>query len=69
MNETGRVLLRVKVSADGLPSEVEIAQSSGYPRLDNSAREAVLGWKFIPARQGEKPVAASVNVPIVFKLN
>lgn len=69
LNEQGRVLLRVKVSAEGLPTEVDIAQSSGFPRLDAAAREAVLGWKFVPARQGDKPIAAAVNVPIVFKLN
>lgn len=69
LNETGRVLLRVKVSADGLPTEIDVAQSSGYPRLDEAAREAVRGWKFVPARQGDKPVPAAVQVPIVFKLN
>lgn len=69
LNEQGRVLLRVKVSAEGLPTEVDIAQSSGFPRLDAAAREAVLGWKFVPARQGDKPIAATVNVPIAFKLN
>ena len=69
LNETGRVLLRVRVSADGLPASIDIAQSSGFPRLDEAAREAVRGWKFIPARQGEQAVAATVNVPIVFKLN
>ena len=69
LNETGRVLLRVKVSAEGLPTEIDIAQSSGYPRLDEAAREAVRGWKFVPARQGDKTVPAAVQVPIVFKLN
>lgn len=69
LNETGRVLLRVKVSPEGLPTDVDIAQSSGYPRLDEAAREAVRGWKFIPARQGDKAIAAAVQVPIVFKLN
>ncbi|HRE17577.1 MAG TPA: energy transducer TonB, partial [Rhodocyclaceae bacterium] len=49
LNETGRVLLRVKVSPEGLPTDIDIAQSSGYPRLDEAAREAVRGWKFIPA--------------------
>jgi protein TonB len=69
LGEEGRVLLRVRVGADGLPTQVEIAQSSGFPRLDAAAREAVRGWKFVPARQGERAVAASVNVPIAFKLN
>ncbi len=69
LGEEGRVLLRVRVSAEGLPTQVEVAQSSGFPRLDAAAREAVLGWKFVPARQGERAIVASVNVPIAFKLN
>lgn len=66
--EEGQVLLRVKVSAEGLPLAVELARSSGHPRLDTAARNTVLGWRFVPARQGEQPVAAWVKVPIVFQL-
>lgn len=69
LNETGRVLLKVKVSAEGLPIDIDIAQSSGFPRLDEAAKEAVRGWKFVPAKQGDKAVVATVQVPIVFKLN
>jgi protein TonB len=62
------VLLSVLVSETGLPKEVKLARSSGTPILDDAALEAVKGWKFVPARQGEQAVAAWVEVPIRFRL-
>lgn len=67
MGEEGRVMLRVMVEADGLPSKVEIRTSSGFPRLDQAALEAVRKWKFVPARRGDEAVAAAVNVPLDFR--
>lgn len=68
LGEEGRVMLRVFVETNGLPSQVEIKNGSGSSRLDQAAREAVLRWKFIPARQGSDAVAAWVLVPIMFNL-
>jgi len=68
IGEQGRVVLRVLVNADGQPERVELGASSGSPRLDGSALETVRRWKFVPARQGERPVAAWVLVPISFRL-
>lgn len=67
--EEGRVLLRVQVSPDGTATAVETETSSGHPRLDAAARTAVQKWRFVPARLGSQAVAASVLVPIAFKLN
>lgn len=66
--EQGKVLLLVQVSAQGLAERVEINQSSGHLRLDSAALEAVKRWRFVPARRGDEAVAASVVVPIVFRL-
>ncbi|QTQ36011.1 Periplasmic biopolymer transport protein linking inner and outer membranes [Aromatoleum petrolei] len=68
MREEGKVMLRVQVTAEGLPAQVDLAESSGFARLDAAAREAVQRWRFVPAKQGAQPVAAAVIVPIVFKL-
>ncbi len=68
LNEEGKVLLRVSVSADGRAERVEIARSSGFERLDRSALEAVARWRFVPARQGAMAVAAHVLVPVQFVL-
>jgi len=69
LRESGRVLLSVAVNAAGLPERVEIAATSGSPRLDQAALDTVKRWRFVPARQGDRAVAASVNVPLVFRLD
>ncbi|MBM4181948.1 MAG: energy transducer TonB [Betaproteobacteria bacterium] len=68
MGEQGRVLLRVYVHADGSPGQVEIRESCGFERLDRAARDTVARWRFAPARQGERAVAAWVLVPVSFNL-
>ena len=68
MGEQGRVVLRVRVDAQGLPIDVQLHASSGSERLDASALQTVRRWKFVPARLGNEPVAASVLVPIAFTL-
>ncbi|AYH45432.1 energy transducer TonB [Azoarcus sp. DN11] len=68
LREEGKVMLRVQVTAEGLPAQVDLAESSGSARLDSAAREAVQRWRFVPAKQGGQAVAAAVIVPIVFKL-
>ena len=68
LGEEGKVQLRVRVSAEGAALEVEVKQSSGFPRLDAAARDAVLKWRFVAARRGSEAVESWVGVPIVFKL-
>jgi len=68
LGEQGRVILRVLVGPQGRADEVQIRDSSGHARLDQAAREAVRGWKFLPAKRGEQPVAAWVLVPVSFRL-
>jgi protein TonB len=65
----GTVILRVLVSADGLPARVIVQTSSGSRILDAAAAEDVQkSWRFVPARRGTQAVEAEVDVPIVFKL-
>lgn len=68
LGQQGTVFLRVFVTAIGDPTRVELKTSSGYPRLDQSAQEAVQHWKFVPAKRGEHAVDAWVVVPIKFSL-
>ncbi|TVO68789.1 energy transducer TonB [Denitromonas ohlonensis] len=68
VGEQGKVLLRVLVSESGAASDVRLHQSSGHNRLDEAARSAVSKWTFEPARQGDRPIANWVIVPIEFKL-
>lgn len=69
LGEEGKVLLKVKVSPDGLPATVHLEKSSNFERLDEAARQAVTRWRFIPAKRGDEAVEASVIVPLVFRLD
>lgn len=68
LGEQGKVLLRVHVDEQGMPTSVVLRTSSGFERLDNVALETVRRWKFVPAKRGNDPVSAYVIVPIVFNL-
>lgn len=66
--QEGVVWLRVEVSERGDALAVAVGQSSGHLALDEAAMSAVRDWKFVPARQGTRPVAARVEVPVRFRL-
>jgi protein TonB len=68
LGEQGRVVLRVLVNPGGGAEEVRVRTSSGSTRLDDSALETVRHWKFIPAKQGPRPISAWVLIPISFRL-
>ena len=68
MHEEGRVVLRVFVNARGGADDVQVSNSSGHARLDDSARETVRRWKFVPAKRGSEAVPAWVLVPVSFRL-
>lgn len=64
----GTVLLRVEVRADGSAGNTELAESSGYPVLDDVSLATVRDWKFQPARSGITPIPSTVEIPITFRL-
>jgi len=66
--EAGKVMLRVQVSSDGRPQQIELQRSSGFSRLDDAAMTAVRQWRFIPAKRGDENLTEWVLVPLVFKL-
>jgi protein TonB len=67
--QQGRVLLRLEVAADGTAARAEVVRSSGVDALDRAARAAVARWRFQPARRGGRAVGATVEVPVVFRLD
>ncbi len=67
--EQGTVMLRVSVSADGVPLAVDLAATSGYASLDSAAEAAVRQWRFNPATRAGIAVAAIADVPIRFRLS
>jgi len=66
--EEGLVLLDVAVARAGRPSQVGIKTSSGYPRLDRAAREAVQDWRFKPGKLGFMETESRVVIPIRFRI-
>ena len=68
MGLEGKVLLRVRVLANGKPAAIEIQTSSGRKILDDAAIAAVQGWQFAPARRGQTAVDGWATVPVEFKL-
>ncbi|NWK77256.1 energy transducer TonB [Aquitalea sp. LB_tupeE] len=68
LGEQGRVILQVRVSAEGRALQVEVTGSSRSRRLDEAARQAVADWRFIPAKQDGVALESSLQVPITFSL-
>ncbi|MBC7984143.1 MAG: energy transducer TonB [Candidatus Obscuribacterales bacterium] len=64
----GTVQLDILVLETGRIGEVRIKQSSGWPKLDESAVETVKRrWRMKPGTVDGKPSPLWVTVPIVFK--
>jgi len=68
LKEQGKVILRVRVNPAGTADEVQVRTSSGFPRLDESARDTVAHWRFAPARRGAEAISEWVLIPVSFRL-
>jgi protein TonB len=66
--EQGTVRLKVLVDTSGRASNVAVTQSSGFPRLDQAAVEAVRKWRFVAATDGTNKIQAYTQVAVTFKL-
>ena len=69
LGETGTVVFRVLVGADGTAKEVIVRKSSGYERLDMAALEAIRKWRFVPGTRGGVPEDMWFNLPWKWVLN
>jgi len=65
----GNAYVRIHVSAQGVSQGVDILKSSGHKILDESAANALKKWRFIPSKQGEKAMADTVIISVVFTLH
>jgi len=64
----GVTSLFVRVSPQGLASQVTIERSSGSVILDEAAARAVMEWTFIPARRVGVLVSGSMRIRIRFQI-
>ncbi len=66
--QQGRVTLELSVDAQGRVAGAQVVRGSGFPILDAAAQRAVLGWRFRPALEGGRPVAARMRSTVQFRL-
>lgn len=66
---TGRVVLRVKVDAEGTVVAAGVSQSSGHATLDKAALAGVRQWRFQPARHLGVAIEKEIAVPITFRID
>lgn len=69
MGEEGKVLMRVLVNDKGRPERVDVQTSSGSPRLDEAAKQAVMRAVFKPHIEAGRPVPVYAIIPIKFQLD
>jgi TonB family protein len=67
--ETGSVTIRVRIDAEGNPSDARVEQSSGFRNLDRAARQAVMRWSYAPKIVNSIAVESEILVPVDFKLD
>lgn len=63
---SGKVRVDLIVEADGKPSHLRIARSSGYPDVDQAALDSVEKFRFRPATLDGKPVRVDMNIEVAF---
>jgi protein TonB len=67
--EHGVVILAIHIAPSGQVAGADVLRSSGYVRLDQAAREAVLRWRFLPAVKGGQPVGSDMRMQFDFEAN
>ena len=66
--EEGTVLVLAQVDVQGHVSDARVIGRSGSFALDRAATNEVRRWQFQPALHDGKPVVASVQVPVSYRL-
>lgn len=69
LNEQGRSVVKVLVGPDGVPQRAELAQTSGFERLDKAALSTVMIWRYRPGKRGGVAEAMWTTVPIIWSLS
>ena len=68
LRERGKAVLRVELDEFGRAAKIEVQTSSGFPRLDEAAVNAVKNWRCTPAKRGGVAVRSVALQPINFTL-
>jgi protein TonB len=68
LGETGRVVVRVVIDTQGVPTEVSLAEPSRYARLNEEALRSARQARFDPYRVNGRPMSVTILWPFVFNL-
>lgn len=68
LEEEGTVHLKMLVGVDGRVVQAEVNKSSGFPRLDDAAREALSKCLFKPGTVDDKPEQAWATMKYTWRL-
>ncbi|WP_372659903.1 energy transducer TonB [Hydrogenophaga sp.] len=68
LNEQGKVIVKVFIDTSGTATQASIDRSSGYDRLDQTALQTALRWRYVPGKRGGVPEAMWFKVPVAFVL-
>ena len=66
--EEGVVTLAIHIAPNGAATGSDVVRSSGSPRLDKAARDAVAKWRFRPSTKDGQPVASEIVMNFMFSL-
>lgn len=66
--EQGTASFRILVDEHGRPMQVSVLKSSGFPRLDEAAAQAIRKWTFVSPTRDGKPVRSWSRVQVRFQL-
>lgn len=66
--EEGTTILQFIVRESGTVDHISVAQSSGFPRLDEAAVEGAAKWRYTPAMRGGGPMACRWNAAVRWTL-
>ncbi len=66
--EEGLVVLQFLIGEDGVPLDSKVDKSSGYRRLDEAARKALVLCRFKPGTENGKPVQSWARLEYLWKI-
>lgn len=66
LDHSSSTVIRLTVTEDGMPADAIVTQSAGSVILDEYAMQSINGWRFHPAKLGEKTIRSAVSLPVHF---
>jgi periplasmic protein TonB len=67
LGQQGAVIVLIHVTPNGVAGGADILQSSGSALLDQSALDAVMTWRFLPAVKDGAPMPFDLPMRFVFE--